>query len=514
MTRRQQPRLMPLEALKPWDRNPRDIEPAELEQLKRLLVDGREMLWARPLVALEDGTVIMGNQRLRAARELGWESIPTLTVDLSRDEARKWALRDNRPAGHWVEPALAQLLGEMQADEVDLDLTGFDEGELARLLATLGEQPAHGPVDRGALADRFVVPPFSVLDQRAGYWKERRKAWLELGIRSELGRPGVGIGNGSLVPGTTGKGMADQLFAGGRGMVLGDYSSTDPFFYRQKAEVEAELGRTLTTAEFQADHYQPREGLTGLSQVGTSIFDPVLCEIAYRWFSPPGGRVLDPFAGGSVRGIVAAELGRSYLGIDLRHEQVLANAAQADEICATAERRAAVGWLTGDSSEVLLDLAELGKRYDLVFTCPPYYDLEQYGDDERDLSAMTSTGFDTAYDVILRSAVALLADDSFAVLVVSDVRGPDGNYRPLADVTTAIMARAGLGLYNRAVLVSPVGSLPVRAARMFTSSRKLGRTHQDVLVYLKGDARRATERCGTVDVSLNEVQVDDEHGLE
>ena len=39
---------------------------------------------------------------------------------------------------------------------------------------------------------------------------------------------------------------------------------------------------------------------------GTSVFDPVLCEVAYRWFSPPGGHVLDPFAGGSVRGILAA----------------------------------------------------------------------------------------------------------------------------------------------------------------------------------------------------------------
>jgi DNA modification methylase len=47
-----------------------------------------------------------------------------------------------------------------------------------------------------------------------------------------------------------------------------------------------------------------------------------LCEIAYRWFCPPGGTVLDPFAGGSVRGIVAAKLGRRYFGVDLRAEQV------------------------------------------------------------------------------------------------------------------------------------------------------------------------------------------------
>ena len=50
-------------------------------------------------------------------------------------------------------------------------------------------------------------------------------------------------------------------------------------------------------------------GESAATQSGTSIFDPVLCELAYRWFCPPGGVVLDPFAGGSVRGIVASKLG-------------------------------------------------------------------------------------------------------------------------------------------------------------------------------------------------------------
>jgi len=60
---------------------------------------------------------------------------------------------------------------------------------------------------------------------------------------------------------------------------------------------------------------------------GTSIFDPVLCEIAYRWFSPVGGLILDPFAGGSVRGIVASKLGRQYIGHELRQEQTASRAA-------------------------------------------------------------------------------------------------------------------------------------------------------------------------------------------
>jgi hypothetical protein len=64
----------------------------------------------------------------------------------------------------------------------------------------------------------------------------------------------------------------------------------------------------------------------------TSIFDPVLCEIIYRWFTPPGSLVLDPFAGGSVRGIVASKLGRRYVGIDVREIQIEANRKQARDI--------------------------------------------------------------------------------------------------------------------------------------------------------------------------------------
>ena len=68
-----------------------------------------------------------------------------------------------------------------------------------------------------------------------------------------------------------------------------------------------------------------RKILAAQPQNCTSIFDHVLCEMVYRWFCPPGGAVLDPFAGGSVRGIIAVKLGRSYTGVDLRAEQTEAN---------------------------------------------------------------------------------------------------------------------------------------------------------------------------------------------
>jgi hypothetical protein len=123
--------------LRPWPGNPREISPERLEDLKASPRDDPEMLRARPLIALRDGTVIMGNQRLRAVQELSWTSVPVLFVDLDSERARMWAFRDNNQWGSWDEPALAELLAEMQADGLDLALTGFTKGELDRVLATL-----------------------------------------------------------------------------------------------------------------------------------------------------------------------------------------------------------------------------------------------------------------------------------------------------------------------------------------------------------------------------------------
>jgi DNA modification methylase len=128
-------RALPLASLRPWPDNPRTIRPERLDDLKRALEADPGMLSARPLIGLPDGTIICGNQRLLAAQELGWETIPVLTVDLDSERARLWALRDNAQYGDWDEAALAGLLAELAADGVELALTGFASAELDTLLA-------------------------------------------------------------------------------------------------------------------------------------------------------------------------------------------------------------------------------------------------------------------------------------------------------------------------------------------------------------------------------------------
>lgn len=222
---------------------------------------------------------------------------------------------------------------------------------------------------------------------------------------------------------------------------------------------------------------------------GTSIFDPVLCELAYRWFCPPGGTVLDPFAGGSVRGVVASVLGLAYHGCELRAEQVAANEAQLG-IC----RAPAPVWYCGDSRDIGETCGHV--RADMVFSCPPYADLEIYSDDPRDLSAMEYGDFMSAYREIIAASCGLLRDDRFACFVVGDVRDKRGNYRNFVGDTVEAFRAAGLHFYNEAILVTAVGSLPVRVGKQFAASRKIGKTHQNVLVFVKGDGKRAARACG------------------
>lgn len=367
------------------------------------------------------------------------------------------------------------------------------------------------------LADRFTMPPFSVLDARSGEWQARKRLWLELGIRSELGR-------GEAVEG------GDMLTS------VGEHVATDGLnYYRDGKKGTGLLGESEQTAEAGLNHYRNKNQRSGLArtfgqdlmrgehvvgqgqkavraiadsewlrglnghdstgncaqQSGTSIFDPVLCELAYRWFSPPSGAVLDPFAGGSVRGIVAATLGRSYTGVDLSERQLAANREQA----AAIRPPGALLWICGDSQ----DLTTLAAgAYDFVFTCPPYFDLEVYSDDPRDLSTMTYPAFLDAYRAIIRACADALREDRFACFVVGDIRDGRGCYRNFVSETVAAFAAAGMPLYNDAILVTMVGSLPIRVGRQFERTRKLGKTHQNVLTFVKGDPKRAAAACAEV----------------
>lgn len=278
------------------------------------------------------------------------------------------------------------------------------------------------------------------------------------------------------------------------GLLFSSKSGQVPDYYKQKRDAEARLGRELTVEEFERSYLNVPER-SGISGGGTSVFDPCLCEMDYIWYTSPGDEILDPFAGGSVRGIVAHQLGRTYTGIELRPEQVDANMLQAEEIADGNPPK----WICGDSAD--MDTYLGGSSFDHILTCPPYGDLERYSDDPADISNMSDADFDATYRLILSKAVQHLRDDRFATIVVGNYRDRGGYLRDLVGLTVRAMEDAGARYYNDQILVTPAGSLPIRVRKQFEASRKVGRRHQYILTFVKGDPRRATERIGAVNVT-------------
>jgi DNA modification methylase len=130
---------------------------------------------------------------------------------------------------------------------------------------------------------------------------------------------------------------------------------------------------------------------------------------------------------------------------------------------------------------------------DFIFSCPPYADLEVYSNLPNDISNMSHKDFFKTYSKILKNTFSKLKEDRFAVIVTSEVRGMDGGYINLVGKTIDIMVNAGYLFYNDIILVNSVGTLPLRAGRYMNTSRKIGRRHQNVLVFYKGDPKKIKE---------------------
>jgi hypothetical protein len=131
-----------------------------------------------------------------------------------------------------------------------------------------------------------------------------------------------------------------------------------------------------------------------------------------------------------------------------------------------------------------LDMLSHAPLADLIFSCPPYGDLEVYSDHPRDLSNMEYHTFMAALKRIILQSVLKLKPGGMACFVVGDFRDrKTGNYRGFVADTIHAFREVGLQLYNDAILVTSIGSLPIRVSNQFEKSKKLGKTHQNILVF-------------------------------
>ena len=298
------------------------------------------------------------------------------------------------------------------------------------------------------LRDRYLVPPFSILDSQVGEWLKKRNEWEAI--------------------------------------------------IKNRSENVRNITAKSNTPYINKFDYDP--GYKGLERNGNiSTFDPFLCEILVRWFSRPNDNIFDPFAGGHVRGAVAAILGRSYQGVDLNPIQVAANIENWQKITEIYDSSnfGVPVWTCDDS----YDFTHVGvledNKFNMLLTCPPYYNLEIYSDDPKDISNFkTYEEFLERYRGIIKSSYDILADDSFAVIVVEELRKPDGTFYGFVPDTIRAFCDAGFVYYNEMILENRIMSLGVRCPKYFEQSRKVGRHHQNCLVFFKGNPKNIETKFG------------------
>lgn len=467
--------------------NPRIIKDDKFAKLVNSILDFPKMLELRPIVVDDTLICLGGNMRYRALTFIAempindlkarlcdirgfqkkteaekealvehwerWQDNPTAPIiraaDLSDEEQKEFIIKDNVGYGEWDYDMLAN---DWEAE--DLEDWGLDVWQSDNNDGGDGAGESSKPAN-GSLADRFVIPPFSILDTRKGYWQARKKMW-----RSKVTSVDIG-------------GSREDTLIQSPEIKYKD-------LYQRTRQHREELGISFKEYldKYVPDDVKEREASKVLAQ-GTSLFDPVLAEIVMRWFCPPSGCILDPFGGEQTKGIVAGVLGLTYRGCEIRPEQVALNS----EACKDYPN---VHYDCGDSNNIAEIVKERG--FDLCFTSPPYYDLEVYS--KEDMSALgTYEEFMAQYENIFRQCVGMLADGAFLVVKIGEIRNKQtGAYRNFVGDNISLFMRLGLTYYNEIIMVETGASSALRASR-YMDSRKVAKMHQNILVFYKGNLK-------------------------
>jgi hypothetical protein len=169
--------------LMPYARNARTHSEAQIAQIAAAI---GEWGWTMPVLIDEAGMIIAGHGRVLAAGKLGLGEVPVMTAHgWSEAQKRAYIIADNKLAENaaWDDALLRLEAADLTAMGFNIELTGFTLSELSTLTGGGGDG-----AESVSLADRFGIPPFSVLNAREGWWQDRKRAWIALGIQSELGR--------------------------------------------------------------------------------------------------------------------------------------------------------------------------------------------------------------------------------------------------------------------------------------------------------------------------------------
>ena len=491
--------------------NPRTITNEKFQKLVNSVLALPKMLELRPIVVDNMMVALGGNMRFRALTAISdlseeelkarlfsindvkkktegeqqalltywlrWRDKPTAIIikasELSDAEQREFIIKDNIGYGDWDTDSLTSQWDNEELVDWGIE---FPDAENA-LNAQNGDgsgSERQNSAPESSLFDRFIVPPFSILDTRKGYWQDRKKKWYD-------------------IIGDMGESRNDTL------VTSLEIKYKD--LYQRTREHRKELG--LSFKEY-IDKYVSQEDLekeqAKIVAQGVSILDPVMAEIVCRWFGQENGKAFDCFAGDSVFGFVSAYLGNDFTGIELREKQAALNNERVEGMKAR--------YICDDGQNVAQHIEP--ESQDLLFSCPPYFDLEKYSDLPNDASNQGSyEDFIKILENAFTGAVSCLKQNRFAAICVGDVRDKNtGFYYDFCGDIKRIFKENGMRLYNEIILVEQTASTALRASR-YMDTRKVAKTHQHLLVFFKGDPKKIKKEFPKIEYTEEDLSKTD-----
>jgi len=187
--------MVDVSSLVPNPKNPNKHPEKQIERLMKLI---QYQGFRNPIIVSErTGFMVVGHGRLEAAKRLGMTQVPVIRQHFD-DEAMEYAyLVSDNTIADWAETDLSQINVDMLdlGPDFDVDLLGIEDFVI---------EPVEKYDSGVSLSDKFLVPPFSILDMRQGYWQDRKRWWKEKINDKGESRQGT-LGSSKKAEGTWGK---------------------------------------------------------------------------------------------------------------------------------------------------------------------------------------------------------------------------------------------------------------------------------------------------------------------
>lgn len=222
-------------------------------------------------------------------------------------------------------------------------------------------------------------------------------------------------------------------------------------------------------------------------KISQSYFNPVVAERIVKFYTEKGENILDPFMGRATRMITALALGRNYVGFDVSPKSINFNHKRLDEVqkeqMAKFETKATL--FLSDGTKLApegIPLAE--ESFDLIFTCPPYWDLEKYESVNGQLSdCLSYEEFMIKIEKSVQRCREVLKKGRHCIWVVNDFR-KEGHYYNFHGDLISLFLKNRWNLHDIVinVLISPYMHL---GAERNDELKYMAKQHEYILVFKK-----------------------------